>query len=127
MDSQRSVIVRVVKSYINGLGKKDLSGVPFATDFTFISPLLPAMVGQPQLVGDAAKEFLKGLFPLLKSVTIHHHIVEGEYCASLFDLDTIHGVIPVLDRFRVVNGQLKVANPFYDPTPILNAGAPPKE
>ena len=124
MDSQRSVIVRVVESYINGLGQKDLSGVPFAPDFTFISPLLPAMVGKPELVGEAAKEFLKGLFPLLKGVTIHDHIVEGEYCASLFDLDTIHGVIPVLDRFRVVNGQLKVANPFYDPTPILSAAAP---
>ena len=124
MDNHRSTIVRVVESYINGLGKKDLSGIPFAADFTFISPLLPAMVGAPQLVGEAAQEFLKGLFPLLNGVTIHHHIVEGEHCASLFDLDTIHGVIPVLDRFRVVNGQLKVANPFYDPTPLLSAAAP---
>ena len=124
MDNQRSEIVRVVESYINALGNKDLSGVPFAADFTYISPLLPAMVGKPELVGDAAKDFLKGLFPLLKGVRIHQHIVEGEYCASLFDLDTIHGVIPVLDRFRVVNGQLTVANPFYDPTPILSAGAP---
>jgi uncharacterized protein DUF4904 len=124
MDNQRAAIVRVVESYINALGNKDLSGVPFAADFTFISPLLPGMVGKPQLTGEAAKEFLRGMFPLLKGVSIHHHIVEGEYCASLFDLDTIHGLIPVLDRFRVVNGQLKVANPFYDPTPILSAAAP---
>ena len=126
MDDRRAAIVRVAESYINGLGNKDLSAVPFAPDFTFVSPLLPGLVGRPQLVGQEAIDFLKGLFPLIKGATIRQHIVEGEYCATLFDFDTIHGVIPVLDRFHVVNGQLKLANPFYDPTPILQAGASQK-
>lgn len=120
----RRAIVEVAESYVNGLGNKDLSKVPFAPDFTFVSPLLPALVGQPQLVGQAAIDFLKGLFPLIKGTQIRQHIVEGEYCATLFDLDTVHGVIPVLDRFQVVNGRLKLANPFYDPTPILQAAGP---
>jgi hypothetical protein len=121
MDSQRSSLVAVVESYVNGLGQKNLSSVPFAPDFTYESPLLPALVGQPRLVGQAAIDFLTGLFPAIEGTRIRQHIVEGEYCATLFDLETIHGVIPVLDRFHVVDGRLQLANPFYDPAPILNA------
>lgn len=121
IQDQREDVIRVVESYVNGLGKRDLSAVPIAPDFTFESPLLPALVGQPSLVGRAAIEFLQGLFPLINGTRIRQHIVEGEYCATLFDFDTIHGTIPVLDRFHVVNGQLKLANPFYDPRPILTA------
>ena len=121
MENQRDSVVRVAESYVNGLGHRDLTRVPFAPDFTFESPLLPALVGQPRVVGQAAIDFLKGLFPLIKGTRIRQHIVEGEYCATLFDFETIHGVIPVLDRFHVVDGQLKLANPFYDPSPITNA------
>lgn len=121
MDSHKAKIIEVVESYLNGLGGKDLSRVPFAPDFTYESPLLPALVGQPRLTGRAAIEFLTGLFPAITGVRIKQHIVEGEYCASLFDLHTIHGVIPVLDRFHAVDGLLKLANPFYDPAPLLKA------
>jgi hypothetical protein len=118
-NDQRTKIVQTVEAYLNGLGNKDLSGVPFASDFTYESPLLPVLVGQPRLVGPAAIEFLEGLFPAIIRVEVKQHIVDGEYCASLFDFHTIHGVIPILDRFHVVDGRLKLANPFYDPTPIL--------
>ena len=124
MENQRNDVVRVAESYVSGLGNRDLSAVPFAADFTFESPLLPGLVGQPRLVGQAAIDFLKGLFPLIRGTRIRQHIVEGEYCATLFDFETVHGVIPVLDRFHVVNGQLKLANPFYDPAPITNAATP---
>jgi hypothetical protein len=66
MKSQRADIVRVVESYVNEFGNRDLSTVPFAPDFTFESPLLPALVGQPRLVGEPAIEFLRGRFPLVK-------------------------------------------------------------
>jgi hypothetical protein len=102
----------VVEAYLNGLGKKDFSGVPFDADFTYESPLLPTLVGQPRLIGQAAIEFLQGLFPAIEGVRIKQHT---------FDLLTIHGVIPIFDRFHVVDGRLKLANPFYDPSPILNA------
>ena len=117
----RTRMVEVVEAYLNGLGNKDFSRVPFDADFTYESPLLPTLVGQPRLIGQAAIDFLQGLFPAIEGVRIKQHIVEGEYCASVFDLLTIHGVIPIFDRFHVVDGRLKLANPFYDPTPILKA------
>jgi hypothetical protein len=117
MQNQREDVIRVVESYVNGLGNRDLSAVPLAPDFTLAGPLAPPQVGQ------AAIEFLQGVFPLVKGTKIRQHSVEGEYCVTLFDFDTVHGVIPVLDRFHVVDGKLKLANPFYDPRPITNAPA----
>jgi hypothetical protein len=84
-------------------------------------PWLPDLTGQPRLVGQPAIEFLRGLFSLIRGIRIQQHIVEGAYCVTPFDLDTIHGTIPVLDRFHVEDGKLKLANPFYDPRPITNA------
>jgi hypothetical protein len=117
----RAGIVAVVEAYLNGLGNRDFSGVPFAPDFTYESPLLPTLAGQPSLTGDVAIRFLESLFPAIVGVEIRRHIVEGESCVSQFDLRTVHGVIPVLDRFHVMDGRLKLANPFYDPAPLLRA------
>jgi glyoxylase I family protein len=109
--------VAVVDAYLAGLGRKDLSGVPFAPDVTFESPLSPPVKG-----AGPVRALLEGLFPAIKAVRVAQHICAGEYVATRFDLDSTFGVIPVLDRFRVVDGQLKEMRPFYDPRPLL---APP--
>ena len=108
--------VEVVENYLNGLKNKDLSSVPFARDVTFESPLSPKLEGKTQVV-----EFLTGLFPVINDIRILRHITEGEYVATLFDLDTTFGVIPVFDCFQVSNGLLKQIRPYYDPRPITEA------
>ena len=105
--------VAVVESYIRGLGAADFSGVPFADDVVFAGPLAPPKAGQEAI------DFLSGLFPLMKGTEVKQHIVEGEYVATVFDLLTPNGVTTVFDKFRVVDGQLKEINPYYDPT-VLN-------
>ena len=105
----------VVEAYLMGLGKRDFTNVPFASDVTYESPLTP------KLAGHEAIEFLEGVFPVVKGVEIKQHIVEGEYVATLFDFDTVHGVIHVFDRFRVADGELKAIHPFYDPRVITEA------
>lgn len=121
--TEREGIIQVVESYVGGLGKRDFSSVPFAPDFTYESPLLVATIGQPRLVGQAAIDYLSGLFPAIRGTRVVQHIVEGEFCATFFHFDTVFGTIPVFDRFHVVDGQLKLANPFYDPTPIVRGTA----
>ncbi len=109
---------RTVDRYLAGLGRKDLSAVPFAADVRFESPLSPPIAG-----ATAVRAFLEGLFPAIKDVRVVQHISQGEYVATRFDLDTTFGVIPVLDRFRVVAGELKEIRPFYDPRPLLAPAA----
>ena len=106
--------VRAVDAYLDGLARKDLSTVPFAADVTFESPLSAATTGASQV-----RALLEAMFPAIKSVRVLQHLSDGEYVASRFDLDTTFGLIPVLDRFHVVGGELKTIRPFYDPRPLL--------
>ena len=116
MDTKtRKAMVEVVESYVNGLGNGDFSKVPFAPDVTYESPISPKKTGQEVI------DFLSGLFPIIKGVQIKQHMVEGEYCATIFDLDTQHGTVYIFDRFLVEDGQLKSINPYYDPAPLKDA------
>lgn len=109
----RDEMVSIVESYITGLGSGDFSSVPFSKDITYESPLTPKIQGQEAI------DFLSGLFPLMRGAEIVQHIVEGDYVASVFILHTPNGKTHVFDKFRVVNGELKEINPYYDPS-VLN-------
>jgi len=80
----------------------------------FESPLSPATRGAATV-----RALLEGLFPAIRDVRVRQHTCQGEYVATRFDLDTTFGVIPVLDCFHVVGGELKEIRPFYDPRPLL--------
>ncbi len=108
--------VQAVESYLDGLRRKDLSEVPFAPSVSLESPLSPRIVGIK-----AVSEFLTGMFPTIRDVRTKQHIVENDYVATRFDLDTASGVIPVFGCFRVANGLIQEMRPFYDPRPIAEA------
>jgi catechol 2,3-dioxygenase-like lactoylglutathione lyase family enzyme len=108
--------IAAVESYFAGLKKKDLSGIPFADDVTFESPLSPRVQGA-RLVTD----FLRGVFPIVNNIRIHSHIVEGDRVGCRFDLETKFGTIPAFDYFRIVGGRITEVRPFYDPRPITSA------
>jgi len=110
----REDVIRAVESYLNGLGAKDLSAAPFHTDVGFEGPLGPPIAGAA-----AVRDFLTGMFPAIRGIHIVRHIVEGEWCATVFNFDTVFGVIPVMDCFHVVEGQIVSIRPYYDPRPII--------
>src|SRR5262245_53869150 len=111
----RAQKVAVVESYIHGLGHADFSGVPFAEDVTYESPLTARKTGRE------AVDFLAGLFPIMRGAEVLQHIVEGEYVATVFKLRTPNGETMIFDKFRVVEGQLKEINPYYDPSVLKEA------
>ena len=117
-DPHRTAVVAIVDRYLEGLGRKDLAGVPFAPGVTIESPLTEKLVGIEQV-----SAFLTGLFPAVKDVRITRHIVDGEFDAVQFDLDTVFGVIPVFDCIRVTNGLIQEIRPYYDPRPITEGVA----
>ena len=117
-DAHRSAVAAAVDRYLEGLGGRNLSGVPFAPAVTLESPLTETLVGVERVV-----EFLTGLFPAVKAVRVKRHIVEGEFDAVQFDLDTVFGVIPVFDCIRVRDGLIHEIRPYYDPRPITEGVA----
>ena len=111
----REAIIDVVERYINGLGNRDFSQAALAPDISLESAITPKRTGQDVI------DFLSGLFPIINGVKIREHIVEGDLCATLFDLYTTEGTIQIFDRFRVEDGLLKSINPYYDPAPLKQA------
>ena len=106
----RDEAIAVVEAYLNGLGKKDLSKVPFAAAVTFEGPRVPRLIGRERVVG-----FLTSILPLVKRIQIQQHLVDGEFVATMFDMETVNGTDKVVDWLHVSGGQLKAIRSFYYP------------
>jgi hypothetical protein len=102
--------IAAVESYLKGLASKDLSSVPFASGITFEGPLIPKLAGRETIVG-----FLSSILPFIKGIEIKQHIADGEYVATVFDMETVNGVDHVVDLCRVVDGELTEIRAFYYP------------
>ncbi len=102
----------MVETYLKGLASKDISKVPFATDVTFEGPRVPPLAGRDVVIG-----FLKMILPAIKDVRIKQHIVEGDYVATVFDMETTDGIDHVFDRIRLLDGEVKEIHSFYYPHP----------
>ena len=109
--------VAVVEAYLKGLVSKDISKVPFAADVTFEGPRVPPLAGREVVVG-----FLEMILPAVKDIRIEQHIVEGDYVATVFDMETANGVDHVFDRIHVLDGKIKGIHAFYYPR--QSPGAP---
>jgi glyoxylase I family protein len=105
---------RAVDAYFEGLRRGNVDDIPFAPDVSFESPLTAPLSGV-----DAVRGFLRSALPLIRDVRVSQIIAEGDTFGARFDLDTTLGVIPAFDWFRVVDGFIVEARPFFDPSPIL--------
>ncbi len=108
--------VAVVEAYLDCFATKDLSGVSFAEDVTFEGPRMSRLTGRP-----AVFEFLTHILPMVKGIELEQHIVEGDYVATVFDMETVNGVDHVCDRIHIVDGQIKAIHAFYYPDEIPDA------
>lgn len=102
--------VATVEAYLHCFATKDLSNVPFAEDVTFEGPRMPKLTGRSTILG-----FLTQILPMVKSIQVKQHIVEGDYVATVFDMTTLNGVDHVVDLIHVVDGQIKAIHAFYYP------------
>ena len=102
--------VSVVGAYLDCFATKDLSKISFAEDVTFEGPRMPKLVGRATVLG-----FLAHILPMVRGIALKQHIVEGDYVASIFDMETVNGVDHVFDRIHIVDGQIKAIHAFYYP------------
>jgi ketosteroid isomerase-like protein len=102
--------VAAVEAYLDCFATKDLSKVSFAEDVTFEGPLMPKLTGRQTILG-----FLTTILPMVKGIQLKQHIVEGDYVATIFDMETVHGVNHVFDRIHISDGEIKGIHSFYYP------------
>jgi hypothetical protein len=110
--------VAAVEAYLDCFVTKDLSKVPFAEDVTFEGPRMAKLTGRPTVF-----RFLAHILPMVKGIQLKQHIVEGDYVATVFDMETVNGVDHVCDRIYVEDGQIKTIHAFYYPDEILEGQA----
>jgi hypothetical protein len=106
----RSEKIAIVERYLKGLADKDLSSVPFAAGITFEGPRMPKLSGRDTIIG-----FLTMIQPSIRAISIKQHIVDGDYVATVFDMETVNGVDHVMDLCLVVDGELAGVQAFYYP------------
>jgi len=100
--------IATVEAYLDCFATKDLSKIAFAEDITFEGPRIPKLTGRPIILG-----FLTSTLPMVKGIKLKQHIVEGDYVATLFDMETVNGVDHVFDRIHIVDGEIKGIHAFY--------------
>jgi len=111
----RDDVVRVVESYLQALEASDLSDVPLHPDVEWEGPLGHSIKGATML-----RATLSVLSSIVTRVTVIRHIVEREWCATLFELSTAQGVVSVFDSFQVIDGQITSIRVFLDRYPNPN-------
>lgn len=108
--------IEAVERYLGAIRSKDLSSAPIAPDIFFTDPLVGELTGE-----EAWRGFVGQLLPAVNGVRVHRHVAEGDQVATLWEADTVWGIIPILELFRVEDGRIKEARAFMDPRPIKNA------
>jgi len=106
--------IKTVETYLNALKQKDLSIAPFADNLIFEDPIAGKNTGAENF-----KAFLSGFLPAIKDVRVLQHICEGEYVVTHWEVDGVFGIITILEKFRVENGEITEAYGYFDPRPIL--------
>ena len=105
--------IEAVELYLDAIRSKDLSRAPIEPDIFFTDPLVGELTGE-----DAWRGFVGQLLPAVNGVRVHKHVAEGDYVTTLWEADTVWGIIPILEMFRVEDGRIKEARAFMDPRPI---------
>jgi hypothetical protein len=100
--------ITAVEAYLDCFTTKDPSVIPFAEDVTFEGPRMPTLTGKPMVLG-----FLTHILPMVKGIQLKRHIVEGDYVATIFDMETVNGVDHVCDQIYIVDGKIKAIHAFY--------------
>jgi hypothetical protein len=107
----REEMVRLVENYLEGMRTKDPSKFSLAENVRFEGPQMPTLNGRKTVLG-----FLqKIMFPAVKNIQVKKHIVEGDYVATVFDMETTHGVDHVFDLIQVCDGQISAVHAFFYP------------
>ena len=107
---------KAVEAYLNALKQKDLSLASFADDLKFYDPVAGSGAGAENF-----KAFLQGFLHAINDIRVINHVCEDDFVVTHFEVDTVFGIIPILEKFRVEDGKITEAFGLFDPRPILGS------
>jgi hypothetical protein len=123
-EARRAQMKRVAEVYFEGMGKKDMSQVPWDDHVVLRSPLAPGGLDTP-LVGRAAVlDWFASLCPALGAMHVIEHYFNEKLTviASRADVGITNPpcTLRVVDRFTInADGKIAQQENHYDPRPAL--------
>jgi limonene-1,2-epoxide hydrolase len=108
--------IALVERHFEALRRHDLSLSPLADDVYFDDPI----AGRDRSA-DNFRAFLSGFLPAISGVRVLRHVCEGEYVATHWEADTIFGIIPILELFRIEDEKITEIIAYFDPRPIVGS------
>src|SRR5262245_42948755 len=123
-EARRAQMKRVAEAYFEGMGKKDMSQVPWDEHVVLRSPLAPGGLDTPLVGHSAVLAWFASLFPVLGAMQV------SEYCCSVcltviatradVGITNPPCALRVVDRFTVnADGKIMQQENHYDPRPAL--------
>ena len=106
--------IKAVEAFLNALKEKDLSRAPLAGDMKFSDPIAGSDSGAEKF-----RAFLTGFLPAINDIRVLGHVCEADFVVTHWEVDTVFGIIPILEKFRIAGGEITEAFGFFDPRPIL--------
>ena len=104
----------IVEQYLTALQKKDLSLAPFADDIDFEDSVAGKIKG-----AENARAFLEGFLAAINDVKVIQHLCDNDYVVTHWEIDSVFGIIPILEKFRIQDGKIIEAIGYFDPRPVL--------
>ena len=71
---------------------------------------MPKLAGRDTILG-----FLNSILPMIQGVHVKQHIVDGDYVATILDMETVNGVDHCVDVCLVTNNEIAEVRVFYYP------------
>jgi len=105
----------VAETYLEAIRTKDPTKAMFAPEVTLQFPLSPR-----KIVGrDSVIEYVLSLLPGIDDVKLERHMTGGEYVATLWEAQTVWGIVPICTVFRIAQGLIQEVRSFWDPRPVI--------
>lgn len=108
--------IKAVEMFLNALKNKNLSLAPLGEEIIFEDPVAGKGTGAENF-----KAYLSGFLPAINDMKIINHICEDDFVVTHWEVDTVFGIIPILEKFRIENGKITEAIGYFDPRPILGS------
>lgn len=106
--------INIVERHISALTAGDLSALPIAENISFDNPVSGAQNG-----ADSFRAFLSGFLTAIGDARVQRFVSEGEFVVAHWEVDSVFGIIPILEIFRIQNGAIVESKAFFDPRPVL--------
>lgn len=122
--ARRAQLKAVAEAYFEGMGKKDMSKVPWDDHVVLRGPLAPGGLDTPLVGRSAVLDWFSSLFPVLGVMKVIEHYFNEDLTviASRSDVGITNPpcTLRVVDRFTVnADGKITQQENHYDPRPAI--------